>query len=261
MTAERFDSERFEELRVQRALGQLSAAECAELSALLAARAGVDLEADEFAVAAIELARLAPEPLPAGLRQKLETDARAHVAHRAAPHAAAVPPAPGPKLRVVEPPPRRGSWGWIAAAAAIVVAAFGWWQRFAPPPPASPADERIRLVAQEGVLDVPWSGTDFAKGAEGDVVWDPSAQRGFMRIKGLAKNDPTREQYQLWIFDAAQEHPVDGGVFDISSEGEVVIPIDAKLRVASPTLFAVTVEKPGGVVVSARAKIVLAGKI
>ena len=38
--------------------------------------------------------------------------------------------------------------------------------------------------------------------------------------------------------------------FDVGPGGEVVIPIDAKLRVGRPTAFAITLEKAGGVVVS-----------
>jgi hypothetical protein len=44
-------------------------------------------------------------------------------------------------------------------------------------------------------------------------------------------------------------------VFDVSSSGEVIVPITAKLYIHRPTLFAVTVEKPGGVVVSKRERI------
>ena len=79
---------------------------------------------------------------------------------------------------------------------------------------------------------------------------------------GLAANDPARAQYQLWIFDGArdQAHPVDGGVFDVRS-GDVVVPIHAAVKVFSPRLFAVTVERPGGVVVSKRERIVLTASL
>ena len=92
-----------------------------------------------------------------------------------------------------------------------------------------------------------------------DVVWSPERQQGFMRFRGLTVNETTRQQYQLWIFDKNQDEktPVDGGVFDISSNGEVVIPIQAKLRVADVYLFAVTIEKPGVVVVSTRERLPL----
>jgi hypothetical protein len=71
-------------------------------------------------------------------------------------------------------------------------------------------------------------------------------------------NDPARAQYQLRIFDAQREeaHPVDGGVFGVR-QGEVVIPIRAPVRVFDRRLFAVTVERPGDVVVSRREWIVL----
>jgi hypothetical protein len=54
---------------------------------------------------------------------------------------------------------------------------------------------------------------------------------------------------------------VDGGTFDVSATGEVVIPINAKLKAKSPEMFAVTMEKPGGVVVSKREKIVAVAKV
>jgi anti-sigma-K factor RskA len=101
-------------------------------------------------------------------------------------------------------------------------------------------------------------------GVTGDVVWSTSTQRGFMRFKGLAVNDPKKLQYQLWIFDKAQDqkHPIDGGVFDIDlATGDVIVPITPKIRVQDATLFAITIEKPGGVVVSSRDRLVLIAKV
>ena len=44
---------------------------------------------------------------------------------------------------------------------------------------------------------------------------------------------------------------IKGGVFDMpAGDGEAIVPIDAKIRVDEPVLFAITVERPGGVVVS-----------
>jgi hypothetical protein len=86
---------------------------------------------------------------------------------------------------------------------------------------------------------------------------------GFLRLRDLPLNDPRRAQYQVWIFDKNQDerYPIDGGVFDVDRSGDVVIPIRAAIRVSDPTMFAITVEKPGGVVVSRRDPIVLVGKI
>jgi anti-sigma-K factor RskA len=80
-----------------------------------------------------------------------------------------------------------------------------------------------------------------------------------MRFVGLAPNDPTQFQYELWIFDKARDQafPVDGGVFDVTSNGEVIVAINPKLHVNDLGMFAVTVEKPGGVVVSKRERIVV----
>ncbi len=43
----------------------------------------------------------------------------------------------------------------------------------------------------------------------------------------------------------------------MNASGEVVVEIDAKLPVAEAALFAITVEAPGGVVVSSRERIAL----
>jgi hypothetical protein len=80
-----------------------------------------------------------------------------------------------------------------------------------------------------------------------DVVWSPSRQRGFLRIRGLMKNDPARSRYQIWIIDGSRGTPLPGGLFDIASEdGEVVVPILPRGFVQAPTMLAITVEAPGG---------------
>jgi anti-sigma-K factor RskA len=174
--------------------------------------------------------------------------------------------------------------GWLAAAACLVLAIFVW-ERSPPavapvavvtPPPApvvapekpipTPAEERAALLAKSDSLKISLGATKdpAAAGMTGDVVWDPAAQRGFLHFTGLAANDPAVHQYQFWIFDAGRDkrYPVDGGVFDVpANAGEVVIPIRAALMVRKPAAFAVTVEKPGGVVVSGREHVVALGAI
>ncbi|MBY0307124.1 MAG: anti-sigma factor, partial [Phycisphaerales bacterium] len=147
---------------------------------------------------------------------------------------------------------RRAGWGawagWVAAAAvgmAFVIFAV----------PAGRGDTG-RVVAQvDGASDAvswPFAGTtEEFKGATGTVVWSSALQKGYMKLKGVPVNSPGASQYQLWIVDPQRDkNPVDGGVFDVAA-GEVVVPIDAKLRVGRPAAFAITREKPGGVVVSA----------
>ena len=93
-------------------------------------------------------------------------------------------------------------------------------------------------------------------------MWSTASQQGYMTLRGLPVNDATQEQYQLWIIDPSRDDkPVDGGVFDIASTGESIVPIQAKLRVDKPTVFAITVEKPGGVVVSDQKRLPLLAKV
>jgi hypothetical protein len=178
---------------------------------------------------------------------------------------------------------RRGTAGWWVAAASLVLAMFGWLRPPhptvapvastpppAPPvqlpaPPPTPAAERAALLARPDSLKITLGATKDpgAAGMSGDVVWNPVTQQGFLHFVGLRPNDPQMHQYQLWIFDAArdQRYPVDGGVFDVpANQGEVVVPIRAALPVGSAKAFAVTIEKPGGVVVSGRQHIVALGQ-
>lgn len=84
-----------------------------------------------------------------------------------------------------------------------------------------------------------------------------------MRFRNLPVNDPTKEQYQLWIFDKNQNEatPIDGGVFDIASTDQAIIPIVSKLVAKDVYLFAITIEKPGGVVVSSRERLPLIAQV
>jgi len=157
--------------------------------------------------------------------------------------------------------------GWMLAAAAMLA----WVMLPSPFSRAGTAGAPTTvavldaLLKEPDVIRVPWAlSTDPAgSAATGEVVWDARTQRGVLRIAGLAPNDPRIAQYQLWIIDAARDarYPVDGGVFDVSKDGEVLVPITARLRVQDPTLFAVTLERPGGVVVSARERLVLAAQV
>lgn len=148
---------------------------------------------------------------------------------------------------------------WLLAAAAAIVL-LGIAPRFFDREGTAPLPSEELVVAAADHLTLDFSATEdaAAAGASGQVLWSTSSQTGEMRISGLEANDPAVSQYQLWIFDAEQDerYPIDGGVFDVGSD-EVVVAIDAKIDVRSPTLFAITVEKPGGVVVSDRERIVL----
>jgi len=172
------------------------------------------------------------------------------------------------------PPARKsasfgGRVGWFAAAASVLIAIAGWWPRLQSGDPMVEApiastleQERQELLAQQGVLRRTWQTTQdpAASGVTGDVVWDQRTQNGYLRFRGLQANNSDELQYQLWIFDGSRDerYPIDGGVFDIPpGQREVIIPITAKLQVRNPAAFAVTIERPGGSVVSSRDRIVV----
>lgn len=186
---------------------------------------------------------------------------------------------------LASPTTRSTGWmGWVAAAAclvfAVVVSMSG-----AGRVGVGSADRLIALEAgAPDLIRAAWAGISaigapdhpLDRGVTGEVIWSDARDEGFMRIAGIEPNDPGEFQYQLWIFDADRrtgdlpqfraeglpeiltQRPVDGGVFDVGPDGEVLVPIDAKLPVGRGVLFAVTKEPPGGVVVSDRDIVFLA---
>jgi hypothetical protein len=282
------------DLLVKQVVEGLSPDEQRELDVLDDAVTSEQRRGLERAAAALTLAA-PPLPLPDALRARLEQQAAAFIAAPGAREAPAVREAlavrEAPAVRpVVEPiraaaPARTAGYGWFAAAACLLLALFGWFRTppasappvaVLPPPvvveppapaapaPLTPAERRTQLLAQAGTLKITLGATKdpAAAGVTGDVVWDPKAQQGFLHFVGLAPNDPQVHEYQIWIFDAErdQRYPIDGGVFDVpAGAAEVVIPIHAALLVHKPAAFAVTVEKPGGVVVSSRDHVVVLG--
>lgn len=271
--------ERLSDLLADRAAQGLALDEAAELDRLLAATPEIDAASFELAAAAIDEAfasasngAIVAVAMPAHLRERvasaaIETFGRADDV-RPARARDTVPARAGASAWSIEqrrtPNPRVAWWGWLAAAAAVVLAALGWMRALTPTGP-TPQSVREEVLAAADRVQWDWSawaakpasegGVEFpVAGAKGDVVWSTQAQSGVMRFVGLPKNNPSELQYQLWIIDPAQKHPIDGGVFNVDSGGEVLVTITPKIRVSQAAAFAITAEKPGGVVVSDQSK-------
>ncbi len=263
------EDSRIAELLGDRATEGLDVNHSRELDLLMDQDPAIDSDALDVPAAALNVYWIREQivPLPARLRSNVleQYDQRLPAApvQHVEPHAAAatdsqaaVADTRGAPLPASRRPLNYFGWqalGWYAAAASIVLAVFAWW----PTADAqlSPADERRALLDQSnGTLQVAWAPSTHAgyDRVRGDVVWSNARQAGFMRLEGLPPNDKTKQQYQLWIVDPTRDkHPIDGGVFDVATAGgEVVIPIDAKLPVRRPAVFAITLESVGGVVVS-----------
>lgn len=222
-------------------------------------------ESLELTAAAVDLALFPPrETPPAGLRAKVT--ARLERISEAAHGSAPLPRSPAPPATA--PLTESPRWGWYAAAVAVAIAAFAWW----PNPrsrqvvePATPDALRLALLETPSTRMIAGACTDdplcAAQESCGDIVWNPERGEGYLHLVGLEPNDPQEFQYQLWIVDATRDErfPIDGGVFDIPADrDEVVVPIHAALPVGQAALFAVSVEKPGGTVVSDRRFVLVA---
>jgi hypothetical protein len=227
----------------------------------------------EHAAAAISVAGSgSPEPMPAALRASVEARLQGAMAATAvAPTAGESGRVASSTVRAIGTAPRvrtRSTAGWWAAAACLVLAVLGWVRSplvQGPGAAATPVQQREALLASPGAEQIQLETTaePAAAGAKVDVVWDPRSQRGFARFVGLKPNDPAQHQYQLWIFDGDrdQRYPVDGGVFNVPPNADqVVVPIRAPLEVHTAKAFAVTIETPGGVVVSGREHVVAIGQ-
>jgi len=265
-------SARLAELLAAEAANSIDREEQAQLDELLGQTAVPDRDQMMTAASLAQLAFLKNDPgaqatLPGSLRRQLAVQAEAWNAGRQASPSAPIADLGAARRRrqqqagsasAVPPTGWRipAAAGWYAAAALAVVFIAG---RLVPeaviaPVDVSPQAQRTALISEAtDVITVPWGASTEPgyENARGDVVWSDARQAGYLRISGLPVNDRARVQYQLWVVDASRDiHPVDGGVFDITRDGELIIPVQAKLALNRPTAFAVTLEKPGGVVVS-----------
>lgn len=255
--------DRLLQLLADRATEGLDAQTTNELSELLVLSPQYDASYLEPAAAALDLAmsHSPTEPLPTSLHARILADAERFFAdqpHQQFAQAPDVVSSPR-EFKIDHAGGKAGQRfsraGWYLAAASLGLAIAGWWQVLSISRPSAPhpQEQYAEFVRNtDDVVQASWTGKEPGyENVSGDVIWSDSNQRGFMRLVGLPPNDPESAQYQLWVVDPNRDsHPVDGGVFDVSTLDEVIIPIDAKLQVNQPKVFAITLEKPGGVVVS-----------
>ncbi|QTN31049.1 anti-sigma factor [Akkermansiaceae bacterium] len=259
--------DRFEELEAGRILGDLSPEESREWDELSKAHGFAPDLSLELAAAAIEaeFAQAKTEAIPAGIADTVRNSMGKFTAQQpgGAPAAIHFPL----WKRLYQSP--QAAWGMAALFAMFLVANF-----IAKPPvpagatpitnnPISPEKSRELLFTKAGdLIESEFGGTENYAGMSGKVVWSDSLQEGYMTLASLPPNDPSRNQYQLWIVDPARdEKPVDGGVFDIpAGKSAAVIPIRNPLPVNKPQAFVITLEQPGGVVVSKQEIVVALAK-
>ena len=242
---------RFDELSAGRALGDLTVDEAREL-VMLGKQLGIDPDlAFELLAASIEVDLVQVGPLPAGLAARL---------HKCADEMTAPPVIITPQVPAWQKLIRNPLTGWAAAAAIAILAILGSQKT----PQVSPAraEAKLRTEARD-LIERKFAGLGTFKDAGGKVIWSDQLQQGYMTLSGIPVNDPKKAQYQLWIVDPKRDElPVDGGVFDIPTDGSpVVVPIAAKLALTNPQAFVITLEQPGGVVKSKQEQVVALAKL
>lgn len=255
-------SDRWEELQVARLLFGLTAEEQTEYDDLARQMPAEELDQFDTVVASLDLvwSDMPAEPMPEHLRRAIKSRAEQELASK--PVVSLSRPSIDSRAAVQA----SKYLPWLVSAACLMLAVFTWISN-RPAEKAAPDVAQLRqelIAADKGLVQANWApGTTPIEGATGDVVWSAQRQQGFMRFHGLPVNSPAKEQYQLWIFDKNQSDktPIDGGVFNIETAEDAIIPIDAKLRVQDAYMFAVTIEKPGGVVVSSRERLPLLAKV
>lgn len=245
--------ERFEWLDAGRAMGDLSAEEEAEWRSL-SATVGQDFSEEvsfDSIVCSLEESLSPSSSLPNGLVDKLREEAEPF--HRQEDDTVIEGDFNSTNLGLSHP-----VWGWAAAVGFAILLGFSTKDDVEPPRLGSGEALVDEIVADPASVRVAFNLTD--ESPAGELVWSDTMQKGVMILERIPVNDPAKEQYQLWIVDSDRDdtHPVDGGVFDIpvSAEGKVYIPIDAKLPVDEPGVFVITLEQPGGVVVSKQDRVI-----
>ncbi len=254
------------DLLSDRAVFGLDDEESERLEELLRSNSWVRPDCLDETAAELAMAFERAEPMPSTVAERIRNGVHDEIAD-AAPGPLSFPSREGTPA---SPGSSAGWLGWVAAAAAIALAVIAWQ----PEAPGVRSSAQLVSWVDNHPDAVRW---DWAPGlvnpaedVTGYVTFSPESQEGYMLIKGLEPNDPRIQQYQLWIWDQEREpdpanptpladnvHPVDGGVFDVNDRGEVVVPIKLPLRVDKPYLFAVTVERPGGVVKSDKSSVPL----
>jgi hypothetical protein len=266
--ASRDNDRKWEQLLAGRVLSDLTEEEQAELS-----QRGGDEDAAEVAllegvVTAIYLAHCETQQpiLPEGLRRKILEESSRYIGDASNMAPDVVTGTARQRLTErsrtadVRRMGLRESLAWMCVAASLLWAVTLWNSNRVAREPSMAQQRSSLLQDAKDTIQVAWAPgkTPFPKSVSGDVVWSNSRQAGFMSFSGMPVNDPSVEQYQLWIIDPDRDQePIDGGVFDISSAEKVIVPIHAKLAVLSPKAFAITIEQPGGVVVSTQERLPL----
>ena len=246
---------RLQELLGTEATQPLSAAEEAELDALLAAFPDQNPDDFELAAAAVHLALVgAPEALPTAVAEKLHLTAVAMTP-------AARSAEPG-KPRERSGRPAWSAWaGWTVAAGLAGLLVYTNWPKphEKPTEVANVTPEQKRDALAKNHQAKPARFAETKGNASASVVWSDVRQEGYLEVRGLPPNDPQKERYQLWVVDAKRPKdfpPISAGLFDVRP-GTNMVAVSASIPVGDAAMFVISKEGPNGVWVTTPDKFVM----
>jgi anti-sigma-K factor RskA len=208
------DEDALEDAMARFVLGEMAPEQHAAFERRLADRPELAREVESLREALSLLPYAAAQPPPPGLRARVL--------------AAAAALAPGSAPRAA-PATRPFQWSWLAAAAACVVAlAVGFQNARLRRQLEIQNDVSLLLQQPNVVLSFSLSGTDAGSGAFGRVVLDLDGRKGAVVIRHLPQLGEA-EVYRLWALVGPQK--VLCGEFNAADDGTVdklfPIPVDA----------------------------------
>lgn len=168
------------------------------------------------------------------------------------------------KGTVATAPGARPAWGgWAAAALLAVSAVWLWSGRESLTRENAGFREQLSQLSRDGNLAnlriASLEGQlDQYKGTRAVVVWDPANSHGQIQLANLPQLDAGKD-YQLWVVDPAQKHPVNAGLIHRAEDGTAKVPFQPVQLIKDAAAFAISIEKAGGVDVG-EGPIVILGK-
>lgn len=246
--------DRFLELDAGRALGDLSEEEMKEWQELAPQYQDTEPTGFDYLVSELEIHHTEESSIPPSLKSKLTESIPSSISKE------------GSEGRTENTVVSIFPWlGWVAAACLFFFLNPSGDDPAGGDVEFTPAQKLEALIteAPDATQKLAFApGGDSYKEIQGEVMWNDERQEGYMKLSSLPLNDPSKNQYQLWIVDPERDElPVDGGVFDISSaDGAAVIPIRNTLPISNPVAFVITLEQPGGVVRSKQEVVVALAK-
>jgi anti-sigma-K factor RskA len=244
-----------QDLAAEYALDALDPESTRAFEALLAEDAELRALADHLREAAAALAHDVPSQLPPPeLRERVLARIRAEAQSAAADESAVSQVTPEPKTTPAVTPQASGGFGtilpWALAAGFAITTGALWmernqWQQETVGLKQVIKDQNERDELAKVKIAMLTAQVDAYAKASAVIVWDPSHQRGVVKLANVPRPEAGKD-YQLWLIDPKKPDPVSGGLIAVSEEGTAKVMFTPDQQVGKADKFAISVEPTGG---------------